>query len=836
MTPERWQQIKQLFDAAMERKPTERAAFLGEACGGDDALRREVESLAAAHDDAGSRYETPVVAADPMLSRLFGPYRIVRRLGAGGMGTVYLASRADDQFRRLVAIKAIRPELLDDHTRRRFENERQTLAALEHPNIVRLLDGGTTGDGIPYLVMDYVEGQAINRYARDRNLSIAERLALFRTLCGAVHYAHQNLVVHRDLKPANILVTPQGVPKLLDFGIAKLLSAAYAASTVGITRTVAQPMTPEYASPEQIQGQPVTTSSDIYSLGVLLYSLLAGKHPFEAQSRTTYEVERAICEGPLLKPSDAAPPELARQLHGDLDAIVQTAMRKEPQHRYASAEHMAEDVRRYLEGQPVTARGESRWYRARKFARRHSAALGATLTAVALLAGLAVKDDLDGRRAGRRFEELRGLANYVINDLDHAMAEGITPAREAVTTRALAYLDALAREAKSDDALQREAMTGYLKVAAIQGDLFAANVGKASDARETALKALAIGENRVRSHPQDPNAKADLALCHAALGDILATGADRTEALEHYRIALDEGHAAVGQTLHILGRMAYIQGELYDPAAARDTFLRYQQVAEEWLRREPRNEAARERVAFGRERIAWFAVLAGDSAGAEDAIRDAIATYQQLPNAHTAAARRNIALAYKALADVQARLKKYSESLKTCETSLAASEALRAEDPGDDQNVIDIAQDTVLLVKVLIDSGQRAEAERRARPVLDSLRANALGPAPEHYHLADYVQLLVLTFPRFATAEETVARAKAAASLMHEEDPETLDLLAKAYEQAGRREDAVAAEREAIRRLPPLQPGRPVDARRREFDETLSRLERQIVTESRRRP
>ncbi len=241
MTPERWQQIKQLFDAAMERKPTERAAFLGEACGGDDALRREVESLAAAHDDAGSRYETPVVAADPMLSRLFGPYRIVRRLGAGGMGTVYLASRADDQFRRLVAIKAIRPELLDDHTRRRFENERQTLAALEHPNIVRLLDGGTTGDGIPYLVMDYVEGQAINRYARDRNLSIAERLALFRTLCGAVHYAHQNLVVHRDLKPANILVTPQGVPKLLDFGIAKLLSAAYAASTVGITRTVAQP-------------------------------------------------------------------------------------------------------------------------------------------------------------------------------------------------------------------------------------------------------------------------------------------------------------------------------------------------------------------------------------------------------------------------------------------------------------------------------------------------------------------------------------------------------------------------------------------------------------------
>src|SRR5437764_2096118 len=367
----RWQLGKGVFDAAMEHDAPERRAFVAAASGGNAELQQDVESLLDAHDDAGSRYDAPVIAGDPLIGREMGAYRILRRLGAGGMGAVYLGPRADSRFRRLVAIKAIKADAVDAHTLRRFENERHTLAALEHPNIVRLLDGGATSDNIPFLVMDYVEGQPIDRYCRDRNLTIAERLGLFRQLCAAVHYAHQNLVVHRDLKPANILVTPQGVPKLLDFGIAKLLRPEYAAGAVGYTLTAAQPMTPEYASPEQILGQPVTTASDVYALGVLLYALLTDSHPFQSQGASSYEVERAICETEARNPSAAAPPERARQLRGDLDTIVLTAMRKEPQRRYASAEHLSEDIRRYLVGAPVLAHGDSAVYRARKFIGRH---------------------------------------------------------------------------------------------------------------------------------------------------------------------------------------------------------------------------------------------------------------------------------------------------------------------------------------------------------------------------------------------------------------------------------------------------------------------------------
>jgi serine/threonine protein kinase len=224
------------------------------------------------------------------------------------MGAVYLGSRDDAQFRRLAAVKLIRPELLDESTRRRFNNERQTLAALEHPNIVKLLDGGTTDEGWPYLVMDYVEGQPIDKFVKQRDLSISERLELFRTLCAAAHYTHQNLIVHRDLKPANVLVTPQRVPKLLDFGIAKLIKPAYAAATVGFTRTNAQPMTPEYASPEQILGQPITTATDVDSLGVILYTPLTGTHPYQIPSQSYHELELSICEGNPKKPSAVLEP------------------------------------------------------------------------------------------------------------------------------------------------------------------------------------------------------------------------------------------------------------------------------------------------------------------------------------------------------------------------------------------------------------------------------------------------------------------------------------------------------------------------------------------------
>jgi serine/threonine protein kinase/tetratricopeptide (TPR) repeat protein len=822
MTPERWRQVKDLFNAVLEREPPERAAFLDSASHGDAELRREVESLVEAHADAGTRYEAPVVSGDPMLDRQVGAYRILRRLGVGGMGAVYLASRADDQFRRLAAVKAIRPELLDDHTRRRFENERHTLAALEHPNIVKLLDGGTTEDGMPYLVMDYVEGQPIDRYCRDRNLTVPERLALFRTLCGALHYAHQNLVVHRDLKPANILVTPQGIPKLLDFGIAKLLRPAYAAGTVGFTRTMAQPMTPEYASPEQIQGQPITTASDIYALGVLLYTLLAGTHPFERQTQSCYELEKAICEGEAGKPSEAAPPDLARQLRGDLDTIVQTAMRKEPQKRYASAEHMAEDVRRYLDGAPVSARGDSLLYRAGKFIRRHRMALGTSLVAASLLVGLAIRDDLDRRRAEQRFTDLRVFANFVIHNLNQAMSEGKLPARQALVGTAVPYLDNLAHEAGTTD-LRLEAMEGYLDIGDIQGNPWVENLGDQVAARVSVSKALRIAE---QLNPREPRVRSALASCHEKLGDLLVTGPERAEGMAHYRLALSLVDGNPLATIKIWSRMAYLQGEAYDAASARDSYRKAEQTAVAWLAKSPGDPTARGKAALSKERIAWFGTLAGEPAGAEVAIQEAIAVYEQLAAQAVPGERRDVALGYKTLAEVQQKMGKRQEALANCRRSLENSKSILAESPQDGQAKTDIAQERVLLVSLLLANGQRDEAREQTEGALTELKPLAQAADPDLYYLVDYVALLVGTpFTQFATAEETISHARKAMELMKGVDPETLDLLAKAYDRAGRVVDAIAAEQKAIEVLPRLDPGRPTDGRRGALAQTLAGLQ-----------
>jgi eukaryotic-like serine/threonine-protein kinase len=378
MNPDHWQRVKDVFGQACEKTPEQRSSFLAEACLGDEELRREVSSLLESHQDTGGVFDTPVAAAfaprvDPLVGRFIGSYRIIRQIGRGGMGSVYLAERADDEFRRRVAVKAVSSELVDEETRRRFHNERQTLAALDHPNIIKLLDGGTAEDGSPYLVMDYVEGQPIDEYCKTHKLSTVERLELFRTVCSAVTYAHQNLVVHRDLKPGNILITADGTPKLLDFGIAKLLRPEYSTS-MAMTRTDLRPMTPEYASPEQVLGGPITTASDIYSLGVLLYRLLTGFHPYQLKTQTALELEKAICltepERPSTSVLHAGDDGLARLLKGDLDMIVLKAMRKEPQRRYCSAEQLSEDIHRHLVGLPVIACKDSWHYRVSKFVTR----------------------------------------------------------------------------------------------------------------------------------------------------------------------------------------------------------------------------------------------------------------------------------------------------------------------------------------------------------------------------------------------------------------------------------------------------------------------------------
>jgi eukaryotic-like serine/threonine-protein kinase len=424
MTPERFRQIRNLYEAAVEREPAERAEFLRQACQGDDELGREVERLLIARERTADLIAGPLLGPidlDPggvetprMEGRRLGAYLILREIGHGGMGTVYLASRADDVVHKQVAIKIVRAGPAEAHVLRRFRQERDILASLDHPAIARLIDGGSTDEGLPYFVMDYVDGEPIDTWCDRHKLNVTERLKLFRAVCAGVQCAHQHLVVHRDLKPANILVTSEGDVKLLDFGISKLLDTDGAPRDEARTETLLRMMTPEYASPEQVRGEAINTTSDIYALGVVLYELLTGHRPYRMRSHIMHEMARVICEEEPTRPSaviteadgvkggqpavnpetisevrEGSPVRLRHRLEGDLDNILLKALQKAPSHRYSSADQFSEDVRRHLEGLPVGARKDTLWYRAGKFVRRHQVGLAAcVLIFASLLFGL----------------------------------------------------------------------------------------------------------------------------------------------------------------------------------------------------------------------------------------------------------------------------------------------------------------------------------------------------------------------------------------------------------------------------------------------------------------
>ena len=551
-----WNQVRDVVDVVLDLPPQERSQYLDQACP-DPALRRYVDSLVLSYDRAGSFLELPASAVQNLLTatvdeelwlgQRLGPYEIIEQIGRGGMGSVYRAVRVDDQYHKQVAIKLVKPGFQTAFALSRLRAERQILANLEHPGIGRLIDGGTTESGVPYFVMELVEGQPIDQYCDSHRLPIRERLRLFRTVCSAVEYAHQNLVVHRDLKPGNVLITKEGAPKLLDFGIAKILTPESAPLETEPSIAFLRILTPEYASPEQVTGAPISTATDVYSLGVVLYVLLTGHRPYEVDARRPDQMAATICHTDPPKPSVAAgpkphcagsketteaipesialargtrPDKLRRQLAGDLDNIVLKALRKEPERRYGSVEQLSQDIRRHIEGLPVSARKETWGYRSQKFILRNKVALAAfALFVLSLAAGLiatlhqARVARAERARAERRFDDVRKLANSLIFEVHDGVANlpGSTPVRNLIMQRAAQYLDLLAKDASGDAGLQVELAGAYIRLAQVQGSMNSANLGDLAGAEQTYLKAQALLQAVLAKEPLRDDANGFLA-------------------------------------------------------------------------------------------------------------------------------------------------------------------------------------------------------------------------------------------------------------------------------------------------------------------------------------
>jgi tetratricopeptide (TPR) repeat protein len=554
-TTERFLRIEAIFHEALAAPDEARTELIETRCNGDRELAAEVRSLLDAYKAeeqlTASRRVEPETGREALSElKQIGPFLLDRLLGRGGMGAVYLAHRADGQFEQKVAIKLIDLPLATDLFRERFRQERQILAELQHPYIARLLDGGVTRDGDLYLVMEYVDGVPIDHFCEKQRLSVPQRLALFMRVCEAVQFAHQNLVVHRDLKPDNILVTEDGTPRLLDFGTAKLLSPSLAGPASKLTREGYLSFTPQYASPEQVLGNPITTASDTYSLGILLYLLLTGTLPYELKELTTAEMLRVICEQPPRKPAQAA--GSYKRLDADLKAILLKALRKEPQERYLTTEQLASDLRAYLDGLPVAARRGTLRYRAGKFIRRHRWGLtAAALLAATLVAGVAgvlwqarVANE-ERRQAEARSADLRQLSNSLLSELDEAIKQlpGSTGVQKLLVTRVLEHLDRMAKDAQGDRQTQLDLVDAYTRLGNIQGNAYDQDLGDPSGAFVSLGKALAIARRLAASDSKDRESIRALALVEQSRSEILWQTGKTPEAVPVMREALKSFNA-----------------------------------------------------------------------------------------------------------------------------------------------------------------------------------------------------------------------------------------------------------------------------------------------------
>jgi non-specific serine/threonine protein kinase/serine/threonine-protein kinase len=741
MTPEEWQRVRPILESALELDSAHRTAYLDGACA-DRSLRSEVESLIAVHQQAGTDVLSsgPVpgfVTEDEPCFRLLpgkriGSYEILEEIAVGGMGAVYRAIRADGQYKQQVALKIVRSELGAEFAGTRFKNERQILASLGHPNIAKILDGGTTADGLPYFVMEFIDGLPITEYCNKNRLTIDERLKIFRTVCSAVHYAHQHLVIHRDIKPSNILITSDGIPKLLDFGIAKILDPSLLAENAAVTLAGLWVMTPEYASPEQLRGEAITTATDVYSLGLVLYELLAGHRAYHLASHLPHEIARAVLETDPEKPSTAirrkdeiaeqgkekAPPtpglisglradspeKLHRRIAGDLDNIVLKAIRKEPRERYNSADQLSEDIRRHLEHLPVLARKSTVAYRCRKYVLRHKIGVTAALLVfVSLLSGFALtlREARIARaneiRAEKRFNDVRRLANSLMFEVHDSIRDlpGATAARKLIIQRAQEYLDSLAQESKSDPALLRELASAYSRLASVQGNARDANVGDTPKAVQNYRKASALLETDASLEPTNREARLDWAQANLNLGLCLLQTGDKNGNKEATQKALGilESLAASNpddqKTQALLGE-AYAQtGFSFFADSDLNQALNYHEKAlgiyQRLAKLDPKNELYQTQLSFSHKRVGGVLIVQKQLPAALEHERVALEIDEALLALHpdSVKTRFNITFTYSDTGYILGKQGDFDAALSYYRKALEIRAALAGADPQD---------------------------------------------------------------------------------------------------------------------------------------------------------
>jgi serine/threonine protein kinase/tetratricopeptide (TPR) repeat protein len=761
MDPATWKSVKEAFGRWMDLPPERRADFLGSL---DEEIRAEVERLAANFEPAAGFIEEPAVLnidggaevvdeTDPHIGEQIDNYRIASRIGIGGMGAVYLAEHLADGVTHRVALKLVKRGMDTSVLLKRFLRERQILAALEHPNIARFLDGGSTQAGVPYFVMEFVEGLSITRYCDANGLGIERRIELFRKVCSAVSFAHANLTVHRDLKPSNILIDGHGEPKLLDFGIAKLLHPDWSAESREGTATGFQALTPEYASPEQLRGETITTSTDVYSLGVVLYELLTGRRPFGVGSLLPMDAALKVSSTDPPKPSAVAATgsrpaatdsnkwrtaaasistagraaSVSRTLRGDLDNIILKALEKEPSRRYASVVEFSEDLSRYLDGLPVKASAPTLRYRLRKFLGRNTVASAAVAASIVVLLGATAVTAWQARQAAvartaaqERFGQVRRLANLVIFDYHDAISKlsGSTAVRAKMLSDALVYLDGLSAERSGDSDLMREVAAAYEKIGGVQGgDESLGILGRTDAAAESYRKALQIRESLVAASPENVDDMFALAVAYRNVGDVIGAQGDFPGRLANYEKAIELHERVI--------KLQPSRVEFADGLAAAYYDLGYGL--------DQAGDAAKAEPAYMRAIDVWTTAPAKPKGGLLSkahkflgSLRDrrgqhseARANFQESLNLDLAnleadplnmQARLDLSTSYINFANSLIRTKEFAEAAAYCAKSLEIRRKVAAEDPANVRAVTFLARALDTAGQIAAGQGQNAEA------------------------------------------------------------------------------------------------------------------------------